>query len=290
MMNRSPLFWQSKLVLLLIMPAVAAGLILQAHWWVVNMPAVAVWTLGLSGLLGLAAWKTGTATPWAAITGTAIAASITFSTAIYPYRSWQTGLVPLLTLLVLTSLATRVGLANREDLQAAEEPHDRNAAQVAANLGVAALVSSDAMQSLLLNCGRLTGVAPVFAVGLAALAESAADTVSSEIGQVLGGAPRLLTTGRRVEPGTDGAISWLGTVVGAVAAALVAGAGALALHGGGEMFWIALGGGVFGLFFDSLLGATLEGKGWLNNDAVNFLSTLSAAGFALLLLMFLSYS
>ena len=34
---------------------------------------------------------------------------------------------------------------------------------------------------------------------------------------------------------------------------------------------------VFGLFFDSLLGATLERRGWLNNDAVNFLSTAGAA-------------
>jgi uncharacterized membrane protein len=40
---------------------------------------------------------------------------------------------------------------------------------------------------------------------------------------------------------------------------------------------------VFGLFFDSLLGATAEEAGWVNNDLVNFLSTLSAAGFALLL-------
>jgi uncharacterized membrane protein len=38
------------------------------------------------------------------------------------------------------------------------------------------------------------------------------------------------------------------------------------------------------LFFDSLLGATLERRGWLNNDAVNFLSTASAAAFALGLL------
>jgi uncharacterized membrane protein len=34
------------------------------------------------------------------------------------------------------------------------------------------------------------------------------------------------------------------------------------------------------LFFDSVLGATLERRGWINNDAVNFLSTASAAGFA----------
>jgi uncharacterized membrane protein len=47
------------------------------------------------------------------------------------------------------------------------------------------------------------------------------------------------------------------------------------------MFAISCAGGVFGLCFDSLLGATLERRGWLNNDAVNYLSTISAAAFAL---------
>ena len=39
----------------------------------------------------------------------------------------------------------------------------------------------------------------------AALAEAAADTVSSEIGQFLGGVPRLVTSGKQVAPGSDGA-------------------------------------------------------------------------------------
>jgi uncharacterized membrane protein len=32
-----------------------------------------------------------------------------------------------------------------------------------------------------------------------------------------------------------------------------------------------------GLFFDSLLGATVERRGWIGNDLVNFVSTLVAA-------------
>jgi uncharacterized membrane protein len=55
----------------------------------------------------------------------------------------------------------------------------------------------------------------------------------------------------------------------------------VALRGDWGLFGISFAGGAFGLFFDSLLGATLERRGWLNNDAVNFLSTASAAGFAL---------
>ena len=61
----------------------------------------------------------------------------------------------------------------------------------------------------------------VFAVGLAALCEAAADTVSSEIGQVLGSRPRMITTLRLAEPGTDGAISFGGTMAGIVAAGVV---------------------------------------------------------------------
>jgi uncharacterized membrane protein len=50
------------------------------------------------------------------------------------------------------------------------------------------------------------------------------------------------------------------------------------------MFFVACAGGVFGFLFDSLLGATLERQGLLNNDAVNFLSTAVAAAFAMGLL------
>jgi uncharacterized protein (TIGR00297 family) len=89
---------------------------------------------------------------------------------------------------------------------------------------------------------------------------------------------------RRVQPGTDGAISIGGTVAGMIAAAAVATAGTWALRGNIEMTAIAWTGGVFGLFLDSLLGATLEQRGWLNNDAVNFLSTAGSAVFALGLL------
>jgi uncharacterized protein (TIGR00297 family) len=121
---------------------------------------------------------------------------------------------------------------------------------------------------------------------LAVLAEAAADTVSSEIGQAFGGRPRLIITLRPVEPGTNGGITLLGTAAGIAAACLVAGCGASFLFppGGWRLFWVAAAGGLFGLFFDSLLGATAERRGWLNNDLVNFLSTLSAALAALAIL------
>jgi uncharacterized protein (TIGR00297 family) len=82
-------------------------------------------------------------------------------------------------------------------------------------------------------------------------------------------------------------VSVAGTLAGLIAAAIVAGAGSWALRGDWTLFKFSCAGAVFGLFFDSLLGATLEKKGWLNNDAVNFLSTASASAFALLLLAYL---
>jgi uncharacterized protein (TIGR00297 family) len=214
-----------------------------------------------------------------------------FSTATVPYQPWRTALIPLLAVLLLTSLATRLGHAKKQRLGIAERRNGRSASQVAANLGVAALASSEFTQSWLIQTGwiRAAAQAPalLFTVGLSALTEAAADTISSEVGQVIGGQPRMITTLRTAEPGTDGAISLLGSLAGIAAAGLVAAAGTVALAGSSRMFAISWVSGVFGLFFDSLLGATLERRGWLNNDAVNFLSTASASACALILLVVL---
>ena len=281
------------MVLLLVLPFAAADVVLQGHWWATNAAPVAIWTLGLSMIFGLIVQQLRAATPAGALTGAAITANLMFSTASFPYQPWRTALVPVLAVFLLSFLATRLGREQKERLGTAERRLGRAAAQVAANLGMAALVSGELAQSWFADTGWFSrpGQAPLFlfAVGLAALAEASADTVSSEAGQVLGGRPRMITTLRKVEPGTDGAISLAGTLAGVAAAGIVALAGSLALGGGWEMFWVASAGGVFGLFFDSLLGATFERRGWLNNDAVNFISTGSAAGLALGLLAIVSH-
>lgn len=283
--SHSRLAWQSKLVLLLVVPFVAIDVLLQSHFFVQTLPHVAVWTLGLSVLLGLAVLKLRAATPAGAAAGVILTASLMFSTVTFPYQPWNTGLVPVLAVSLLAYFATRMGRAKKERLGTAEERHGRAASQVAANLGVAALVLTQNFQSWLIDShwfsrGTLAPV-PIFAVGLAGLAEAAADTVSSEIGQVLGGRPRMITTLRTADPGVDGAISIAGTLAGIAAGVIVALAGTLALRGDASLFWISTAGAIFGLLFDSLLGATLERRGWLNNDAVNFLSTAGAAAFAL---------
>ena len=295
MSTRDPndrLRWQSKAVLLLVLPWTAANVVLQSHWWFTQVPSVAWTTLGISAIFGLIVWKMRAGTAGAALTGALITASLMFSTTKYPYEySWlHGGLMPLLAVFVLTWAATKIGRAKKERLGTAESKRGRNASQVAANLGVAALASFP-IQAITPDRTLMNSLGAVLAfAALAALAEAAADTVSSEIGQVLGGKPWLITTLSRVEPGTDGGVTLEGTVAGAASALLVATVGFWAMHGWHQLpgYWVSIllcaSGGIFGLLFDSLLGATVERKGWLNNDAVNFLSTLSAVGFPSLLM------
>ncbi len=174
----------------------------------------------------------------------------------------------LFTVFLLTWASTRVAYTRKQSFGTAEARSGRNAFQVLANLGVSA------------GCAVVYARFPnpwVFAGMAAALAEAAADTVSSEIGQALGGTPRLVTTWRPVVQGANGAITWIGTLAGGLAAMVVAMvfylSGAL---GRGSFVGIAFA-AVAGMTADSLMGATVEGHGWIGNNTVNFLSTLVAA-------------
>jgi len=288
------LAWQSKLVLLAVLPFAGTDVLLACFGWATESVAVVVWVIGLSALLGLITWKLRAATPAAAAAGALITASLMFSTGEFPYEPWHTALIPTLAVSTLAFAATRIGRSRKERLGTAEARRGRSASQVVANLGMAALVASDPVNVWLLDSRWLPRPAHagalLLAMPLAALAEAAADTVSSEIGQVLGSRPRMITTLRAVEPGTDGAVSAAGTLAGLAAAAIVAGAGTWAMRGDWTLFKLSCAGAVFGLFFDSLLGATFERVGWLNNDAVNFLSTASASGIALAMIALLPHS
>jgi uncharacterized protein (TIGR00297 family) len=287
--TQTKLIWQSKLILLLVLPALGADIVLQGGIWTTLRPLAAASTLAISALLGLAVWKLRAATPAAALAGAAITASLIFSTvSTSPFTLLHTALTPILVLFLLTFAATSIGRRGTQRLGTAENRRGRSAAQVTANLGLAALLAEPVLHNIFFSSVWFNswphGFLFLYAPTLAALAEAAADTVSSEVGQVLGGRPRMITTLHTVEPGTDGAISLAGTLAGVTTAGIVAAAGAWAMGGGAAIGWIGAAGGLFGLFFDSLLGATVERRGWLNNDAVNFLSTASAAAFALVLL------
>lgn len=134
---------------------------------------------------------------------------------------------------------------------------------------------------------RLPVAESVFLFAFAgSIATAMSDTLSSEIGGVFD-KPRLITTLKRVKPGTDGGVTWQGELAGmlgscTVALIAVALFDSIGPFGGGV---IALA-GVGGMTVDSVLGATVEGEG-LGNQSVNFLATLSGAllGAGLALLM-----
>ncbi len=175
---------------------------------------------------------------------------------------------------VLTAAATRAGYRRKQRLGTAEKREGRSASQVLANLAVA---TATALLATYLP-------KPLLMFGCAgALAEAAADTISSEMGQALGSEPVLITTIRPVPIGTDGGVSGPGTLAGIAAALVIAGVAVLVHAVPGYGFAIAAIAGIGGMLFDSVLGATLERARALNNDQVNFSSTLFAAALAILI-------
>jgi uncharacterized protein (TIGR00297 family) len=176
--------------------------------------------------------------------------------------------VVLLVVFVVTLAATRLGRSRKQQLHVAESESGRSASQVMANLSLAGLLLA------------IPDFHASYLLALAALAEVAADTASSEIGSAFPGRTILITTGKDVTPGTDGGISFSGTLGAALASMTVAGtAGMLGLASAPQTAIIA-GAGIFGMLADSVLGAALERRGYLNNDAVNFLGTAAAVGLA----------
>lgn len=170
----------------------------------------------------------------------------------------------LLSVFVLTLAATRLGYARKQRLKTAERRAGRRASQVVANVGVAALLAVIAP--------------PYWFVGaLAVFCEATADTISSEVGQAFGGTPRMVTSFAPALIGADGAITWTGTLAGCAGALAVA-AVAVALHVASiPSATVAAAAGIAGMLFDSLLGATLERRGRMDNDQVNGASTVFAA-------------
>jgi uncharacterized protein (TIGR00297 family) len=228
-----------------------------------------------------------------------VAGAMISGTTIFGMGGWSWGL-SLIYFFVSSSLLSH--FKEREKAATAADKFDkgseRDILQAAANGGMATLLS------LAYGLTRSPQAKRVLKAGFAgALATANADTWATEIGVLSKQAPRLITTGKPVAPGTSGGITALGTGASML--------GALTL---GLFFWlcqglrrsllslplVALLSGIVGSLFDSLLGATvqamyfcpacqketekrlhscgtptqfLRGLPWMNNDTVNFLAT-----------------
>jgi uncharacterized protein (TIGR00297 family)/Raf kinase inhibitor-like YbhB/YbcL family protein len=196
---------------------------------------------------------------------------------------------------------------------------ERDAAQVFANGGLAMIL-------VLIN-----HLQPennwIWLAFAASLAAANADTWATELGVLSKTNPRLITTGKQSEPGTSGAISWMGGLASTAGAAAIALPAvclwqgtlpAVGFLGNGLIFILLTLSGLAASLADSLIGASIQaifycpkcqketerypihscetatlplrGWRWLNNDWVNGLATASGVLTALLLATILSAS
>ena len=225
-------------------------------------------------------------------------------TLTFGFGGWSWGLA-LVTFFATSSALSHFRQARKQIIagEKFEKGGRRDLLQALANGGAGALLA------LLYG---LNGEPPaLLALFAGVMATVTADTWATELGVLSARPPRLITTWRPADPGTSGAITSVGLVAssaGALAIGLVLLAGELAERSDWRLWLLAaaLLGGLGGSLADSLLGATaqamyrsaggeterhtaldgtpnrlLRGLPWMNNDLVNFLSSLAGGLIAL---------
>ncbi len=234
--------------------------------------------LGVNAAVGTLAYLAGT------VGRSGILAGLLVGTVIWTAVSWQ-GYLVLLTFFVLGSGVSKLGYAKKNAIGVAQDDGGRRGAKhAAANCGTGVICCV-----LLLLLGPSRATPYLLLVYIGSFATALADTTGSEIGQLYGKTPILITTFKRVPVGTDGAVSLEGTLAGIFASLLLALLGFLVMpdsFGIAGVLAVVLGAFV-GTTAESYLGATLEGLKRIDNEVVNFANTViggaaSAALFALL--------
>lgn len=259
-----------------------------------------------SAVISLFAYRRG------ALSASGALAAILVGTIIFGFGGWTWGLV-LIAFFVLSTALSRYRQADKRQLaDKFAKGARRDVGQVLANGALGAFIA-------LLHF--FYPVSPLLAAFLGSMATVNADTWGTEVGVLSRDLPRLITTRRRVPPGTSGGITLLGTtastlgalVIGVLAYILMCVESVLIGDNALQLSWIvpvALFSGLLGSLFDSLLGATVQGifycarcqletekelhgcglrtsrvRGWrwLNNDMVNFVSSLWGALLAIAL-------
>ncbi len=118
---------------------------------------------------------------------------------------------------------------------------------------------------------------------IGSIATATADTLASEVGVVE--QPRLITTFKKVPPGTDGGISIVGTAAGIIGAGII-GVSAYILGIFPDPFVtlkVSIIAGTVGCFVDSILGAVLERRNYISNEYVNLIATITGAALGIIM-------
>jgi uncharacterized protein (TIGR00297 family) len=226
-------------------------------------PSLLVVAIPANAVVAAAGYAARTVSISGALTGGLIGATI------FVCAGWR-GWVLLLAAFLCAAVSSRLGLERKTMLGIAEEREGRRGAGNAiANTGVAAVAAVLAALSYAHDAGLIAMTA--------ALTAGASDTVASEIGKAWGRRTWSILPFRTVTPGTAGAMSLEGTAAGLVGAgALAALAIVLGLVPAYCLVPIVIG-ATAGSLVESLLAATFEGPGVLNNDALNLINTGIAA-------------
>ncbi len=280
----------------IIQPGISAG---GGHRQEVDLPGIVIGLIS-STFIAWFAHRRGALSISGAL-GAILVGTVTFG-----FGGWSWGLV-LIAFFALSTVLSRYRQADKRGLtEKFAKGGRRDVGQVLANGGLVAFIA-------LLH--SFYPIPLLFCAFLGSMATVNADTWGTEVGVLSREPPRLITTGRRVPTGTSGGVTVLGTAASTLGA-LVIGVVAYivtyveALHSAGDalqLSWIipvTLFSGLLGSLFDSLLGATVQGifycarcqvetekelhgcglrtsqvRGWrwLNNDMVNFLSSLWGA-------------
>lgn len=185
------------------------------------------------------------------------------------YRAAGRALVALLLVVVFTvTLSSGMRMLSHSGTRVRRA---RGLLSAVANLGI----------PMLLALSMFTSFGPAFHRKLtlaicAAMGSALADTLSHDIGIFDPNVYSILTW-RNIQPGQDGGVSLLGSFAGIATALMFAFlVFALGLSSAASAPIIVLAIAV-GNAMDSLLGATLQSRGILSNEAVNLLSTSCAA-------------
>ncbi|MFN3531969.1 MAG: DUF92 domain-containing protein [Candidatus Brocadia sp.] len=186
------------------------------------------------------------------------------------------GFLILFTFFSLGSWSSRYKYMWKASHGVAQENRGRRSSKHALAKGGVGLVM--AIMALLTNTPEIFKVAFV-----AAFATATFDTISSELGQIYGKRPILLTTMRPVPVGTDGAISAEGTILGVLSATFVSMEAYLLHLINLQSIAIVIIASFIGTTVESILGATIERRKWVSNEVINFINISTGAGVSLLI-------